>query len=130
MTPIITCYLVLSFPPKYCEISKISGKKTNFLRKTNPIRQSLNCPISLCTKALHKIHIFVESQFKANSKPIKPNQAQTYTGWAIWVKFYRQKTNLTASKAERRIINNTSIDLWQKSDIIVMSDPGGRVPAS
>jgi hypothetical protein len=69
---------------KIIEISEISVKKTTFLCKTNPIRQGRNCLIPFYNKALRKIYIFVESQFKPNQSQFLPKRTQTYTVWAIW----------------------------------------------
>jgi hypothetical protein len=66
------------------EISGISVKKTTFLCKTNPIRQGRICSIPLYNKVLYKIYIFVESQFKPNSKPNEPKLITFWASWAIF----------------------------------------------
>jgi len=65
----------------FSEICEISVKKTTFLCKTKPIFGPFSGPkitlTSLTARLYRKIYIFVESQkqtqFKPNSKPIKPN---------------------------------------------------------
>jgi hypothetical protein len=72
-----------------------------FLCKTNPILSAVADSMSLCDKYLRKIYIFVESQFKANSNPIKPNQSQA---WAIYNDYISEiKTDLMTRIAKTQM---------------------------